>query len=183
MSETAMDANTPATPANAATAAGARAGRRRPSIPGYRIIDVLGEGGMGTVYAGEQDQPRRPVAIKVLHATSDAALARFNTEAEIMARLDHPGIAKAYGTVAFENGVATVTGGYNVTSASDTGSAREVTLAITMADTNYVVDVTGNGGGAPWAVTGKTTTKFTVDGPTEASGRTFSFKVHGQRTT
>jgi hypothetical protein len=95
----------------------------------------------------------------------------------------HPGVAKAYGTVAFENGVATVTGGYNVTSASDTGSAREVTLAITMADTNYVVDVTGNGGGAPWAVTGKTTTKFTVDGPTEASGRTFSFKVHGQRAT
>jgi eukaryotic-like serine/threonine-protein kinase len=91
MSDTAMDA-TPATPAQ--TAAGARAQRRRPNIHGYRIIDVLGEGGMGTVYAGEQDQPRRPVAIKVLHATSEAALARFNTEAEIMARLDHPGIAK-----------------------------------------------------------------------------------------
>lgn len=92
----------------------------------------------------------------------------------------HPGVAKAYGTVAFENGVTTITGGYNVTSASDTGSAREVTLAVTMANTNYVVDVTGNGGGAPWAVTGKTTTKFTVDGPTEASGRTFSFVVFGQ---
>lgn len=92
----------------------------------------------------------------------------------------HPGVAKAYGTVAFENGVTTVTGGYNVTSASDTGSGREITLAITMANTNYVVEVTGNGGGAPWAVTGKTTTKFTVDGPTEAASRTFSFVVHGQ---
>lgn len=92
----------------------------------------------------------------------------------------HPGVAKAYGTVAFENGSATVTGGYNVTSASDTGSAREVTLSVTMANTNYVVEVTGNGGGAPWAVSGKTTTKFTVDGPTEAASRNFSFVVYGQ---
>ncbi|HUQ03466.1 MAG TPA: WD40 repeat domain-containing serine/threonine-protein kinase [Kofleriaceae bacterium] len=71
-----------------------RAPRPRLDIPGFRILGVLGEGGMGTVYAGEQDQPRRPVAIKVLHSTSDAALTRFFAEAEIMARLDHPGIAK-----------------------------------------------------------------------------------------
>ncbi len=76
------------------TVVSVRRGRRRPDVPGYRVLDVLGEGGMGTVYAGEQDQPRRPVAIKVLHATSEAALARFFAEAEIMARLDHPGIAK-----------------------------------------------------------------------------------------
>jgi WD40 repeat protein len=68
--------------------------RARPSIAGFRLLDVLGEGGMGTVYAGEQDAPRRPVAIKVLHSTSTSALARFLAEAEIMARLDHPGIAK-----------------------------------------------------------------------------------------
>lgn len=92
----------------------------------------------------------------------------------------HPGVAKAYGTVAFENGVATVTGGYNVTSASDTGSGREVTLAVTMANTNYVVFATGNGGGSQFNVTGKTTTKFTLDGPVEASGRTVSFIVFGQ---
>ena len=66
----------------------------RPVIEGYRIAGVLGEGGMGTVYAAEQAAPRRPVAIKVLHAASGAALARFRAEAEIMARLDHPGIAK-----------------------------------------------------------------------------------------
>jgi eukaryotic-like serine/threonine-protein kinase len=63
-------------------------------IPGYRVLEVLGEGGMGTVYAAEQDAPRRRVAIKVLHARSTGALARFRTEAEIMARLDHPGIAR-----------------------------------------------------------------------------------------
>jgi eukaryotic-like serine/threonine-protein kinase len=37
-----------------------------PSIPGYRITKVLGEGGMGTVFSAEQDAPRRSVAIKVL---------------------------------------------------------------------------------------------------------------------
>ena len=63
-------------------------------IPGFRIVSVLGEGGMGTVYAAEQESPRRPVAIKVLHARSSAAQARFAAEAEVMARLDHPGIAR-----------------------------------------------------------------------------------------
>src|SRR6185312_14116173 len=65
-----------------------------PNIPGYRITAVLGEGGMGTVYAAEQDAPRRRVAIKVLQSRSQSALARFGAEAEIMARLDHPGIAR-----------------------------------------------------------------------------------------
>lgn len=68
--------------------------RTRLEVPGYRLLEILGEGAIGTVYAGEQDAPRRPVAIKVLHAASSAALARFLGEAEIMARLDHPGIAK-----------------------------------------------------------------------------------------
>ncbi len=64
------------------------------AIPGYTVSRILGQGGMGTVYAGEQLAPRRPVAIKVLRAHSARALARFRTEAEIMARLDHPGIAR-----------------------------------------------------------------------------------------
>ncbi len=63
-------------------------------IPGYRIHEVLGEGGMGTVYSAEQEEPQRRVAIKVLHARSFNALLRFKTEAQIMARLDHAGIAR-----------------------------------------------------------------------------------------
>ena len=66
----------------------------RVDIPGYRITGVIGAGGMGTVYAAEQYSPRRRVAIKVLHARSAAALARFYAEAEIMARLDHPNISR-----------------------------------------------------------------------------------------
>src|SRR5262249_23934568 len=62
--------------------------------PGFRIDGPLGEGGMGVVYAAVQEAPHRPVAIKVLHARSAPALARFTAEAEIMARLDHPGIAR-----------------------------------------------------------------------------------------
>src|SRR6185436_18857858 len=64
------------------------------AIPGFTIAGVLGEGGMGTVYAAEQESSRRPVAIKVLHARSSAAQARFAAEAEVMARLDHSGIAR-----------------------------------------------------------------------------------------
>jgi hypothetical protein len=65
-----------------------------PVVAGYRIDRLLGEGGMGTVYAAEQEQPRRRVAIKILHARSAAALARFQIEADVMAKLDHPGIAR-----------------------------------------------------------------------------------------
>jgi hypothetical protein len=92
----------------------------------------------------------------------------------------HPGVAKAYGTVAFEGSVVTITGGYNVTLASDSGSTRVITLAITMANTNYVVMATGNGGGSPFIVTNKTTTQFTLSGPVKDTGRTVSFVVFGQ---
>lgn len=83
-------------PAPTVSLGGKRAPPTAPSldIPGYRVLRVLGEGGMGTVYHAEQEAPRRPVAIKVLHARSPSALARFRAEAEIMARLDHPGIAR-----------------------------------------------------------------------------------------
>jgi len=64
------------------------------TVPGYKLKGVLGEGGMGTVFDAEQHDPQRRVAIKVLHARSGNALLRFKTEAQIMARLDHPGIAR-----------------------------------------------------------------------------------------
>jgi WD40 repeat protein/predicted Ser/Thr protein kinase len=71
-----------------------RPGAIRLKIPGYKLIEELGEGGMGTVFRAEQESPRRPVAIKVLHTRSQSAWVRFQTEAQVMARLDHPGIAR-----------------------------------------------------------------------------------------
>lgn len=67
-----------------------------PSIDGYTIGTKLGEGGMGTVYQAEQDHPRRRVAIKVLHAGDGERARRFEREADVLARLHHPGIAPIY---------------------------------------------------------------------------------------
>jgi tetratricopeptide (TPR) repeat protein len=65
-------------------------------IDGYRIVQPLGSGGMGTVYEAEQDNPRRRVAVKVLRTMlpSTAMLRRFQVESEILARLEHPAIAR-----------------------------------------------------------------------------------------
>jgi tetratricopeptide (TPR) repeat protein len=69
-------------------------------IPGFRIIRVLGEGGMGVVYLAEQEKPRRLVAIKIMRpgATSPALLRRFDLEQELLGRLQHPGIAQIHET-------------------------------------------------------------------------------------
>jgi serine/threonine protein kinase len=67
-------------------------------IPGYRIIRVLGHGGMGMVYEAEQDRPRRRVAIKVINPEimSRSAMRRFHFEAETLGRLSHPSIARIF---------------------------------------------------------------------------------------
>jgi tetratricopeptide (TPR) repeat protein len=68
------------------------------TIGRYRILDILGEGGMGVVYLAEQDQPHRRVALKVVrsdHASSTIAR-RFERESEVLGRLQHPGIAQIY---------------------------------------------------------------------------------------
>ncbi len=68
------------------------------SIAGYRIVRILGRGGMGTVYEAVQERPSRSVALKVVRAdlASPSLIARFEHEAELLARLDHPGIAHVY---------------------------------------------------------------------------------------
>ena len=77
-----------------------------PTIARYRVVRVLGEGGMGTVYEAEQDNPRRTVALKVLRPgfASDFLLKRFAREAQILGRLHHPGIAQVYDAGVSESG-------------------------------------------------------------------------------
>jgi eukaryotic-like serine/threonine-protein kinase len=64
----------------------------------YRIVRVLGRGGMGVVYLGERDDLDARVAIKVLRdaALSPARRARFRREERTLAQLNHPSIARLY---------------------------------------------------------------------------------------
>ena len=87
-----------ATPVSRGDAA-ASAERGWPATIGrYRIVRLIGEGGMGSVYEAEQELPRRTVALKVIKpgmASSDL-LRRFDQEAQALARLQHPGIAQVF---------------------------------------------------------------------------------------
>ena len=68
------------------------------SVNGYRILRRIGTGGMGAVYEAEQDNPRRRVAFKMIRAglVTRETLQRFRREAELLGRLQHPGIAQIY---------------------------------------------------------------------------------------
>lgn len=62
----------------------------------FRIVRVVGEGGMGRVYEARQDVPARRVALKVIRPglVSTSALRRFAHETNVLAQLSHPGIAQ-----------------------------------------------------------------------------------------
>ncbi|HLN32170.1 MAG TPA: serine/threonine-protein kinase [Gemmataceae bacterium] len=63
----------------------------------YKLLEEIGEGGMGTVWVAEQTQPvRRKVALKLIKAGMDSksVLARFEAERQALAVMDHPNIAK-----------------------------------------------------------------------------------------
>lgn len=65
----------------------------------YKLLDLLGTGGMSSVYLAEHMVMRRKVAIKVLpkrRVTHSSYLERFRLEAQATARLDHPNIVRAY---------------------------------------------------------------------------------------
>jgi eukaryotic-like serine/threonine-protein kinase len=63
----------------------------------YKLLQRLGEGGMGVVYLAEQEQPvRRRVALKIIKLGMDSAqvIARFEAQRQALAMMDHPNIAK-----------------------------------------------------------------------------------------
>ncbi len=67
-------------------------------VEGYRIIERIGQGGMGTVYEAEQENPRRRVALKLIRSgmVTPHVIRRFQHEAHILGHLQHPGIAHVY---------------------------------------------------------------------------------------
>jgi non-specific serine/threonine protein kinase/serine/threonine-protein kinase len=73
----------------------------------YKILEVIGEGGMGVVYKAEQREPiRRTVALKLIKLGMDTkeVIARFEAERQALAVMDHPGIAKVHDAGATEQG-------------------------------------------------------------------------------
>ncbi len=67
------------------------------SIGPYKLLEQIGEGGMGSVYMAEQKQPvRRKVALKVIKLGMDTrqVVARFEAERQALAMMNHPNIAK-----------------------------------------------------------------------------------------
>jgi serine/threonine protein kinase len=68
-------------------------------IEGYTILDELGRGAMGVVYKARHEKLKRIVALKMILAGPHAGsphLARFQTEAEAVARLHHAGVVQVY---------------------------------------------------------------------------------------
>jgi serine/threonine protein kinase/tetratricopeptide (TPR) repeat protein len=77
------------------------------TIAGYRVLQVVGEGGMGVVYEVEQERPvRRRVALKLIKPGMDTAqvVARFESERQALALMSHPTIASIFDGGATEDG-------------------------------------------------------------------------------
>ncbi|MFO0878190.1 MAG: protein kinase [Gemmataceae bacterium] len=70
-----------------------------PDLPGYDVLEELGRGGMGVVYRARHRRLKRLVALKTIRAAAadrEEYRARFRTEAEAVARLQHPHIVQIY---------------------------------------------------------------------------------------
>src|SRR3954447_19012932 len=91
-------------PAPAPTVDVTPGGAPAPEEPGmvigpYKLLEPIGEGGMGTVYMAEQVEPvRRRVALKLIKPGMDSkqVVARFEAERQALALMDHPNIAKVH---------------------------------------------------------------------------------------
>ena len=77
------------------------------TIGPYKVLQVIGEGGFGTVYMAEQREPiRRRVALKLIKLGMDTkqVVARFEAERQALAMMEHPNIARVLDAGATENG-------------------------------------------------------------------------------
>lgn len=78
-----------------------------PALPGFRLEKKLGAGSFADVYMAQQERPLRKVAVKILRDPQRLparAVERFLTEADAIARLDHPGIVQLYAVNGIEEG-------------------------------------------------------------------------------
>ncbi|MGQ0613931.1 MAG: tetratricopeptide repeat protein [Planctomycetaceae bacterium] len=76
-------------------------------IDRYKLLERIGEGGMGTIWMAEQREPvRRRVALKIIKMGMDTkqVIARFEAERQALAMMDHPHIAKVFDAGATETG-------------------------------------------------------------------------------
>jgi serine/threonine protein kinase/tetratricopeptide (TPR) repeat protein len=77
------------------------------SIGRYKLLQQIGEGGFGTVYMAEQEEPvRRRVALKIIKLGMDTkqVIARFEAERQALALMEHPNIAKVFDAGATDTG-------------------------------------------------------------------------------
>jgi len=80
------------------------AGHSRPSVPEempqrlgrYRILHQLGQGGMGTVYAAEDESLGRRIAVKTIISIDESSRERFRREARAAAAVNHPNVCQVY---------------------------------------------------------------------------------------
>src|SRR4029077_12719612 len=73
----------------------------------YKLLQQIGEGGMGTVFMAEQSQPvQRKVALKIIKPGMDSrqVIGRFEAERQALAMMDHPNIAKVHDAGTTESG-------------------------------------------------------------------------------
>jgi WD40 repeat protein len=77
------------------------------NIGPYKILEVIGSGGLGTVYLAQQEKPiKRKVALKIIKPgmNSEEIIARFESEQQALALMNHPNIAQVYGSGSTEQG-------------------------------------------------------------------------------
>ncbi|MCZ6449557.1 MAG: protein kinase [Deltaproteobacteria bacterium] len=78
----------------------------------YKVLEKIGQGGMGEVYRATDTKLNRDVALKILpqqFASDTQRMARFQREAEVLASLDHPNIGQIYGIEEAGHNPSTVT--------------------------------------------------------------------------